>query len=138
MKILPSDRHRALPPNPLTVDTPCCHCGREPSHPQIHYRFAYAAYCLGASSLTTAQRTYVSALCAPCADAERGAGAKRARNGFLGRVQQWSALPINRDKIVRIAEYPDGDPDDERVGDGCFCGGTLQSFRALDPDGDGA
>lgn len=132
MKIMPSDRYRAVPPNPLTVDTSCSHCGREPSHPQVHYRFAYAAYCLGTTSLTPTQRTYVAALCAPCAEAERDTGTKRARNGFLGRVQQWSALPVNRDKIVRIAEFRDGDPDDEQVGDGCFRAGALQSYRALE------
>ena len=132
MKIPPAERYRALPPNPLTVDSPCCQCGREPSHPQIRYRFAYAAYVVGATSLVLAQRTYVAALCAPCADA----GATRARNGFLGRVMRWSALAANRDRVVRIAEYPDGDPDNEREGDACFRAGELQSFRALSTAGE--
>lgn len=127
MKIPPTNRYRTVPPNPLTVDTPCCQCGREPSHPQIHYRFAYAAYVVGETSLAPTMRIYVASLCALCAET----GSTRVRNGFLGRVQRWSALAANRDRIVRIAEYTDGDPDNETEGDACFRGGVLQSFRAI-------
>ena len=122
---------RPVPPSPLTVDVPCLNCGREPSHPQVRYRFAYVAYWVGADRLLPTQRSYVATLCAPCAEAERRAGTTRVRNGFLARVQQWSALARNRSQIVRIAEYPDGDAADEREGDGCFRGGALHSYRAL-------
>jgi len=125
------DHQRPAPPSPLTVDVPCLNCGREPSHPQVRYRFAYAAYWVGPDRLLPAQRSYVAALCALCAEAERQAGTTRVRNGFLGRGQQWSALARNRGQIVRIAEYPEGDPANEREGDGCFRAGTLHSYRAL-------
>jgi len=127
----PFDRQRPAPPSPLTVDVPCLNCGREPSHPQVRYRFAYVAYWVGADRLLPAQRSYVAALCTLCAEAERQAGTTRVRNSFLGRVQQWSALGRNREQIVRIAEYPDGDPTAEREGDGCFRAGALHSYRAL-------
>ena len=127
----PFDRLRAVPASPLTVDVPCIQCGREPSHPQIRYRFAYVAYWVGADRLLPTQRRYVAALCAPCARAEIRAGTTRVRNAFLWRVEQWSALPRNGRQIVRIAEYPDGDPADEREGDACFRDGALHSYRAL-------
>jgi hypothetical protein len=125
------DYQRPAPPSPLTVDVPCLNCGREPSHPQVRYRFAYVAYWVGADRLLPAQRSYVAALCALCAEAERQAGTTRVRNGFLSRVQQWSAQARNRSQIVRIAEYPEGDPANEREGDGCFRAGALYSYRAL-------
>jgi hypothetical protein len=94
------DYQRPAPPSPLTVDVPCLNCGREPSHPQVRYRFAYVAYWMGADRLLPAQRSYVAALCAPCAEVERRAGTTRVRNGFLARVQLWSALARNRAQIV--------------------------------------
>lgn len=125
------DQQRSAPTSPLTADIQCIHCGREPSHPQVRYRFSYVAYWVGADRLLPTQRCYVATLCAPCTEAERSAGTTRVRNSFLARVQQWSAQPKNRGQIVRIAEYPDGDPADEREGDGCFRDGKLLSYRAI-------
>jgi hypothetical protein len=117
--------------NPLTVDVSCSVCGREPSHPQIRYRFAYAAYHTRPSLLNVTPRTYVAALCEPCADGDRRAGVGTARNRFLALVRQWSGQEANRGQIVRLLENPTGAVGDEREGDGCFCDGELHSYRAL-------
>jgi hypothetical protein len=114
------------------VDVQCSHCGREPSHPQVRYRFAYAAYYQPALSTPLVNaRSYVEALCEPCCDADRQAGVGTARNRFLGRALRWSAQPPNRGRVVRLIEHPAGVTGEEREGDSCFRDGAAISYRAL-------
>lgn len=131
MKAPARTRDDASLTNPLTVDVSCGYCGREPSHPQIRYRFAYAAYYQRPSLFAVAPRSYVAALCGPCAEADRRTGARLARNRFLALVSQWSGLEMNRGQIVRLLEYPEDGNGEEREGDACFQDGELCSYRAL-------
>ena len=117
--------------NPLTVDVSCSVCGREPSHPQIRYRFAYAAYHTRPSLLTVTPRTYIASLCEPCAATDRRTGVGTARNRFLALVRQWSDLVANRGQIMRRVENPTAAVGEEREGDGCFYNGDLHSYKAL-------
>src|SRR5262245_65527944 len=92
----------------MAIDQPCSSCGREPSHPQVRYRFVYAAYHHLDNALGAGQRCYVAALCVPCYEADRGAGTEAARRRFLRQVARWSALPAHRGTLVRLIEYPEG------------------------------
>src|SRR5688572_282177 len=92
----------------MAIDQSCSYCGREPSHPQVRYRFVYAAYVPPELPGIGGGRQYVATLCVPCYDADRSAGTSAARLRFLRRVGRWSALPAHRGILVRLIEYPEG------------------------------
>ncbi len=115
----------------MSVDTSCSYCAREPSHPQVRHRFAYAAYYRAAAASLAPPRTYVAALCTPCHETDERKGTGAARNRFLANVRHWSGLGPNRGQIVRLLEHPEGVTGDEREGDSCFRAGELHSYRAL-------
>lgn len=115
----------------MTVDLPCSHCGREPSHPQIRYRFIYAAYHRIDRALLPGQRAYVAALCLDCYEADRAAGSGRARQRFLGRARRWSEQPANRGQAARLVEHPGGITGTEWESDSCFLDGVAVAYGSL-------
>jgi hypothetical protein len=115
----------------MSVDQPCSHCGREPSHPQVQHRFVYAAYYRLDLLLASEQRSYVAALCEPCFEADRRARMSTARNRFIGRVRRWSGLPANRDRVVHLVEHPEGVTGKEWEADTCIQDGVAKHLSSL-------
>lgn len=117
----------------MPIDIACSSCGREPSHPQVRYRFIYAAYCRPDRLDLRGPRTYVAALCLPCYDADRQAKTSTARNRFFRHVSRWSGLASNRERIVRLLEHPEGVTGTEWEADNCFLAGVAAACQSLVP-----
>jgi hypothetical protein len=115
----------------MAVDQSCSYCGREPSHPQVRHRFVYAAYYHMDLLLVSGQRCYVAALCEPCYEADRRAKMSTARNRFLSRVRHWSAQPVNRERVVRLIEHPEGITGEEWEADTCIRDGVASRCSTM-------
>lgn len=116
----------------MTVDVSCCHCGREPSHPQVRHRFIYAAYYQAERAYVPGPRCYIAALCESCYEPDRRAGTGTARARFFRHVGRWSGQPGNRERVVRLLEHPESITGNEWEADNCFHAGVAVPFSSLD------